>query len=220
MKTTLITAALCLGLAASASADTTTLDLLDGLTTDNATSLLNDFQTTKFTADAFVSWLGGQSDGVYCTPMNGQNTIVADTSLTSGEDGYTLSVYSRRNYGGSVAGIAATIEDTSSLTSLDLSYTNSSLYSCDIYLVYQLDGEWEIDSTTISQGETATFTVDLSDSSLTSSTVYVAVSVTGTASYRTGTISLTATSGAVPEPATATLGLLALGALALRRRRA
>ncbi len=219
MKTTLITAALCLGLAASASADTTTLDLLDGLTTSWATDLKNNFESTTFTADAFVNWLGSQSDGVYCTPMNG-GSIVADTTLTSREDGYTLSVYSRNNYGGSVAGIATTIEDTSSLTSLDLSYTNSSSYDCDIYLVYQLNGEWKIYSTTISQGETATLTVDLSNASLTSSTVYAAVSVTGTASYRTGTISLTATSGAVPEPATATLGLLALGALALRRRRA
>ncbi len=219
MKTTLITAALCLGLAASASADTTTLDLLEGLTTSWATDLKNNFESTTFTADAFVNWLGGQSDGVYCTPMNGGG-IVADTTLTSGEDGYTLSVYSRNNYGGSVAGIATTIEDTSSLTSLDLSYTNSSSYSCTIYLVYQLNGEWERDYITLSQGETATLTVDLSNASLTSSTVYAAVSVTGTASYRTGTISLTATSGAVPEPATATLGLLALGALALRRRRA
>ncbi len=219
MKTTLITAALCLGLAASASADITTLDLLEGLTTGDATDLKNDFQTTTFTAEAFVNWLGSQSDGVYCTPMNGGD-ILAMTSLTSGEDGYTLSVYSRNNYGGSVAGIATTIEDTSSLTSLDLSYTSTCSYGGTIHLVYQLNGEWTLKSEEFTAGDETTISIDLSNASLTSSTVYAAVEVHGQASTRTGTISLTAASGAVPEPATATLGLLALGALALRRRRA
>ncbi len=223
MKTTLITAALCLGLAASASADTT-LDLLENVADQGSSRLTYEFQSGGTTAITISSWLDEQSDGVYWTVRNagtGSNSNV-DAALTNNGDSYTLSFTNRQRYGGSAVGIATTIsEDTSSLTSLDLSYTASSGEAGTIYLVYQVNGEWTMESIAFTVGSEATISVDLSEKSLSSSTVYVQVATTsGYGTTTTGTISLTATSGAVPEPATATLGLLALGALALRRRRA
>ncbi|MCC8021468.1 MAG: PEP-CTERM sorting domain-containing protein [Akkermansia sp.] len=228
MKTTFITAALCLGLAASASADTTTLDLLSTVADMGTTHAAKAFSSTSnITASAIASWLGSQNDGLYWTHMNGSTTAAASgtdsvsPTLTSGESGYTLSFTNRAGYSGSVVGIATTISDTSSLTSLDLSYTESVNEAGTIYLVYQVNGEWTMKSTAFTVGSEATISVDLGETALSSSTVYaVVVTTTGGGSKETGTISLTAASGAVPEPATATLGLLALGALALRRRRA
>ncbi len=227
MKTTLITAALCLGLAASASADTTTLDLLSTVADTSTTHAAKAFNSTGISASTIAAWLGSQSDGLYWTHMNGSTTAAASgidsvsPSLTSGESGYTLSFTNRTGYAGSVVGIATTISDTSSLTSLDFSYTASTSVGGTIYLVYQTGGTWTMSSAAFTQNETATITVDLGETALSSSTVYaVVVTTTGGGNKSTGTISLTATSGAVPEPATATLGLLALGALALRRRRA
>ncbi len=222
MKTTLITAALCLGLAASASADTT-LDLLENVADQGSSRLTYEFQYGGTTAITISSWLDEQSDGVYWTVRNagtGSNSNV-DAALTNNGDSYTLSFTNRQRYGGSAVGIATTISDTSSLTSLDLSYTASSGESGTIYLVYQTGDTWTMDSAAFTVGSEATISVDLSETALSSSTVYVQVATTsGYGTTTTGTISLTATSGAVPEPATATLGLLALGALALRRRRA
>ncbi|MCC8020802.1 MAG: PEP-CTERM sorting domain-containing protein [Akkermansia sp.] len=227
MKTTFITAALCLGLAASASADTT-LDLLSTVADTSTVQVAYTFNSTStstenITASTIASWLNGQSDGLYWTFMNGSTSADNPVSptLTSGESGYTLSFWNRKNYNGSVVGIATTISDTSSLTSLDLSYTESVNEAGTIYLVYQVNGEWTMKSTAFTVGSEATISVDLGETALSSSTVYaVVVTTTGGGSKETGTISLTAASGAVPEPATATLGLLALGALALRRRRA
>ncbi|MCC8020406.1 MAG: PEP-CTERM sorting domain-containing protein [Akkermansia sp.] len=222
MKTTLITAALCLGLAASASADTT-LDLLENVADQGSSRLTYEFQYGGTTAITISSWLDEQSDGVYWTVRNagtGSNSNV-DAALTNNGDSYTLSFTNRQRYGGSAVGIATTISDTSSLTSLDLSYTASSGESGTIYLVYQTGDTWTMDSAAFTVGSEATISVDLSETALSSSTVYVQVATTsGYGTTTTGTISLTATSVAVPEPATATLGLLALGALALRRRRA
>ncbi len=226
MKTTFITAALCLGLAASASADTT-LDLLGTVADMGTTHAAKAFSSIEnITASAIASWLNGQSDGLYWTHMNGATGSYSETdsvspSLTSGENSYTLSFTNRTGYSGSVVGIATTISDTSSLTSLDFSYTASTSVGGTIYLVYQTGGTWTMSSAAFTQNETATITVDLGETALSSSTVYaVVVTTTGGGNKTTGTISLTATSSAVPEPATATLGLLALGALALRRRRA
>ncbi len=228
MKTTLITAALCLGLAASASADTT-LDLLETVADMDTTHVAKAFNSAdNITASAIASWLDGQSDGLYWTHMNGSTASAASgadsvsPTLTSGSDSYTLSFKNRQGYSGSVVGIATTIStDTSSLTSLDFSYTESVNENGTIYLVYQTGDTWAMDSAAFTVGSEATISVDLSEKALSSSTVYaVVVTTTGGGSKETGTISLTAASGAVPEPATATLGLLALGALALRRRRA
>ncbi len=222
MKTTFITAALCLGLAASASADTT-LDLLSTVADTGTAQVQYDF-SGGISATAIDSWLGSQSDGLYWTVMNGAEAPTGSVSptLTSGSDSYTLSFLNRPWFGGSVVGIATTISDTSSLTSLDFSYTEADNQGGTIYLVYQVDGEWTMKSTAFTVGSEATISIDLSETELSSSTVYaVVVTTTGTGgTSETGTISLTAASSAVPEPATATLGLLALGALALRRRRA
>ncbi len=223
MKTTLITAALCLGLAASASADTT-LDLLSTVADTSTTQVQYDFKANTISASTIASWLGSQSDGLYWTVMNGAEAASGSVSptLTANESSYMLSFLNRPWFGGSVVGIATTISDTSSLTSLDLSYTEADNQDGYIYLVYQVNGEWTMKSTAFTVGNEATISVDLSETELGSSTVYaVVVTTTGTGgTLETGTISLTAASSAVPEPATATLGLLALGALALRRRRA
>ncbi|MCD7799561.1 MAG: PEP-CTERM sorting domain-containing protein [Akkermansiaceae bacterium] len=222
MKTTFITAALCLGLAASASADTT-LDLLETVADMGTTQVQYDF-SGGITATAIASWLNGQDDGLYWTVMNGKEAPTGSVSptLTSGSDSYTLSFLNRPWFGGSVVGIATTISDTSSLTSLDFSYTEVDNQGGTIYLVYQVGDEWEMKSAAFTVGSEATISIDLSETALSSSTVYaVVVTTTGTGgTSETGTISLTAASSVVPEPATATLGLLALGALALRRRRA
>ncbi len=223
MKTTLITAALCLGLAASASADTT-LDLLSTVADMGTTQVQYDFYTDGITASTIASWLNGQSDGLYWTVMNGAAAASGSVSptLTASSDSYTLSFLNRPWFNGSVVGIATTISNTTSLTSLDFSYTEADNQGGTIYLVYQVNGEWTMESTSFTVGTEATISIDLSGTALSSSTVYaVVVTTTGTGgTSETGTISLTAASSAVPEPATATLGLLALGALALRRRRA
>ncbi|MCD8070880.1 MAG: hypothetical protein LUE08_05790 [Akkermansiaceae bacterium] len=225
MKTTLIAAALCLGLSAAASADIT-LDLLEnvaGTSPSNVTPSTAFQDVTTLSGDYIAVWLSGQSDGLYSTVRNNNTADVSviGASLTSGESGYTLSFTNRTGYAGSVVGIATTISDTSSLTSLDFSYTVSANEGGYIYLVYQVGDEWEIKSTAFTVGNEATISVDLSETALSSSTVYaVVITTSGAGNAETGTISLTATSSAVPEPAAATLGLLALGALALRRRRA
>ncbi len=224
MKTTLIAAALCLGLSAAASADIT-LDLLENVagTSPSNVTPSTAFQDATLSGDYIAAWLSGQSDGLYSTVRNNNTTDVSviGASLTSGESGYTLSFTNRTGYAGSVVGIATTISDTSSLTSLDFSYTVSANEGGTIYLVYQVGNGWEIKSTAFTVGNEATISVDLSETALSSSTVYaVVITTSGAGNAETGTISLTATSSAVPEPAAATLGLLALGALALRRRRA
>ncbi|MCD7798165.1 MAG: PEP-CTERM sorting domain-containing protein [Akkermansiaceae bacterium] len=71
---------------------------------------------------------------------------------------------------------------------------------------------------TDTEGNTSTQTTSTTMAS-TASISALSTSAAGLEGWTLGDITVTATS-AVPEPATATLGLLALGALALRRRRA
>ncbi|MCD8070505.1 MAG: PEP-CTERM sorting domain-containing protein [Akkermansiaceae bacterium] len=230
MKKTLAILAAAVLLPAMASADTT-LDLLSTLSTSTAiteisTSIFSSSITSTVTASNVTTWLSGQSDGVYGTALNGA-TNFSPTNLSftsSGDSSYTLAYTIRGGYGaGSVLGIVSTIDaDLSSVTSLSLSYTNvNAAISSSLTLVYQVDGEWVSRQVSFSSTSGGTVTVELEGDTLSASTVY-AVLATSKDSWTqtTGTISLTATSSAVPEPATATLGLLALGALALRRRRA
>ncbi|MCC8020365.1 MAG: PEP-CTERM sorting domain-containing protein [Akkermansia sp.] len=230
MKKTLAILAAAVLLPATASADTT-LDLLSTLSkstsiTEINTSTFSSSITSTVTALNVTTWLSGQSDGVYGTALNGTaNYSPTSLSFTSaGDSSYTLGYTIRGGYGaGSVLGIVSTIDtDLSSVTSLSLSYTNvNTTISSSLTLVYQVNGEWTSQQVSFSSTDGGTVTVDLGENTLSSSTVYAVLATSkGSWTQTTGTISLTAASSAVPEPATATLGLLALGALALRRRRA
>ena len=88
-----------------------------------------------------------------------------------------------------------------------------------VYLAYQTENGWQAVESQATSG-TITVTADLSGNKLTSENVYVFVeSNQGRGNDSTFTASMTGELASVPEPATASLGLLGLVALMMRRRR-
>ena len=106
----------------------------------------------------------------------------------------------------------------SSLTfTVDLATSTGGTYR--VYLAYQTENGWQAVESQATSG-TITVTADLSGNKLTSENVYVFVeSNQGRGNDSTFTASMTGELASVPEPATASLGLLGLAALMMRRRR-
>lgn len=196
---------------------------MSGITADTVSAWMSANMTS-------ISAAGYNPEAVYASTLSGGNISINPMVTLNEETGtYGFTMINRAGYKGSVAGIATSItSDLSSVTGLTFSLdvtSAGSAGSSSLTLVYQTaENVWAsaVTNFTATDGETATVSVDFGDDiSLYSSTIYAVVATTsGYGSSFVSNLSLTATTASVPEPATASLSLLALGALALRRRRA
>ncbi len=194
------------------------------------------------TAAKVNSWLGAAQAGVwYGTPANGNNGGNPWDSLSIspleavGSDDLQVTFYNRKAYGGSVVGTKIDLgSDYANIQALtlvaDFSKLTSNSADMTLNLVYQKAGEtdWSIISvegtdTDWVTAQTQSLSIDLSEDVLGSQYVYLVASAReGTAGGEKSVIfSLNADyrTASIPEPATATLSLLALAGLASRRRR-
>ena len=177
------------------------------------------------TAQKVVTWLQG-------TTANGNSGSGIYGSVTaSGDTDVSVSFINRNAYGGSIVGTAVTLtSDYASYTGLTLSVDCAGLQSganfTTLNIVYQTAEGWQISQLTgqasslIQTG--MTLSVDLSGTPLTSDTAYIVMSTrNGGGNTNTNLLfSMSATAeDVVPEPATASLGLLGLSLLMLRRKR-
>ncbi len=227
MKTTLITAALCLGCIAFAAGEeeTITYTTTTGIYTGNDGGNYSSFSFTL--SDALFSGTASTTNAL-TTASDGSESYASSTlSLTS-----ILIV--ARNSGGTITADTLVITDSegnivatstgvtsSSQVNYDV-FDSSEYYTRNVYTYTFSDAEL-----TVGETYTATFYTNGSVTSQqliasyngnqTGSTVAASL---GDSNYQPGGMVITVSSVSVPEPATATLGLLALGALALRRRRA
>ena len=142
-----------------------------------------------------------------------------------------MSFINRNAYGGSIVGTAGTLtSDYASYTGLTLSVDCAGLQSganfTTLNIVYQTAEGWQISQLTgqasslIQTG--MTLSVDLSGTPLTSDTAYIVMSTRNGGGNTNSNLlfSMSATAeDVVPEPATASLSLLGLSLLMLRRKR-
>ncbi len=230
MKTTLITAALCLGCIAFAAAEdeTITYTTTTGIYTGNNGGSYSSFSFTL--SDALFSGtasttnaLTTASDGsesyasstlsltsILLVPRYTTGTITADTLVITDSEGNTVAT--------------STGVTSSSRANRDV-FDSTKFYTRNVY-TYTFSGA----ELTVGETYTARFYTngEVTNQQLiasyngngTSEGGAVAASLGSTRNYQPGGMVITVSSVSVPEPATATLGLLALGALALRRRRA
>ncbi len=239
MKKILISAALPLGIVASAQA--VEVNILNNLSTTTVSSYTTSFGSTSgatsVNATTVQSWLSSLSaNTIYYTTVSGGSSASPAATYSEGSLGFQNTY----NYGGAVVGFKYTLSDAdlSSGVSVSLSYTNISVgnSSCTnsivgyVAIVYQTGDTWTISNTssfTTTYGSNGNASVSLSGVTLSSSDIYLVVWTDKQASgsntgYRiSGTLAATATYAAIPEPSS--FGLLAgIGALALvvsRRRR-
>lgn len=183
------------------------------------------------TAQKVVTWLQGTT-GWQGTTANGNSGSGIYGSVTaSGDTDVSVSFINRNAYGGSIAGTAVTLtSDYASYTGLTLSVDCAGLQSganfTTLNIVYQTAEGWQISQLTgqasslIQTG--MTLSVDLSGTPLTSDTAYIVMSTRNGGGNTNSNLlfSMSATAeDVVPEPATASLSLLGLSLLMLRRKR-
>ena len=183
------------------------------------------------TAQKVVTWLQGTT-GWQGTTANGNSGSGIYGSVTaSGDTDVSVSLINRNAYGGSIVGTAVTLtSDYASYTGLTLSVDCAGLQSganfTTLNIVYQTAEGWQISQLTgqasslIQTG--MTLSVDLSGTPLTSDTAYIVMSTRNGGGNTNSNLlfSMSATAeDVVPEPATASLSLLGLSLLMLRRKR-
>lgn len=183
------------------------------------------------TAQKVVTWLQGTT-GWQGTTANGNSGSGIYGSVTaSGDTDVSVSFINRHAYGGSIVGTAVTLtSDYASYTGLTLSVDCAGLQSganfTTLNIVYQTAEGWQISQLTgqasslIQTG--MTLSVDLSGTPLTSDTAYIVMSTRNGGGNTNSNLlfSMSATAeDVVPEPATASLSLLGLSLLMLRRKR-
>ncbi len=237
MKTTLVTAALCLGLAASASA----IDLADAVYSTVSSAGFTNVTDTTFSS------VGSSRDLTTIVVVLDYSTVTS--LINSGElsSATTLFTFSNSNGNGIVVSISGSQSESGEYTLianiasgsyskasgnlLDTSYgsydaeTGTITFSVQTMdgnsgsRIYAADGSVYWSQVNIRWGKADNgynqITYSSTDALL---AVYAFDSALSSADITS--ISAQAAAAAVPEPAAATLGLLALGALALRRRRA
>ncbi len=229
MKTTLITAALCLGCIAFAAAEeeTITYTTTTGIYTGNGAGNYSSFSFTL--SEALFSGTASTTNAL-TTASDGSESYASSTlSLTSilivaGNSTGTISADTLVITDSSGNTVATSTGVTSSRqTNYDV-FDSSEYYTRNVYTYTFSDAEL-----TVGETYTVTFYTDGEVTNQRLMTSYngngtseggAAAASLSTAGYQPGGMVITVSSVSVPEPATATLGLLALGALALRRRRA
>ncbi len=213
MKKTLIALA-CLSSCALAGTYTYTADSFGDAGTYNASSLT---LTETLTCDGTVNWT-----------ISGTFTVGTETA---NEWGTALLASTTNPFADTYSGGFQFYLNSSNTFLVKLNSTNSEAYAITQSNITSGDTvsytlEYAADTSTLTvtleftdtEGNTSTQTASTTMSSDASISA-LSTSVVGLEGWTLGDITVTATS-AVPEPATATLGLLALGVLALRRRRA
>ncbi len=229
MKTTLITAALCLGCIAFAAGEeeTITYTTTTGIYTGNDGGSYSSFSFTL--SDALFSGTASTTNAL-TTASDGSESYASSTlSLTS------ILIVARYSTGTITADTLVITDSSGNTVATSTGVTSSSqvnydvfdserLYTRNVYTYTFSDAEL-----TVGETYTATF---YTNGSVTSQQLIASYNGNGTSeggavaaslrnnNYQPGGMVITVSSVSVPEPATATLGLLALGALALRRRRA
>ena len=183
------------------------------------------------TAQKVVTWLQGTT-GWQGTTANGNSGSGIYGSVTaSGDTDVSVPFINRNAYGGSIVGTAVTLtSDYASYTGLTLSVDCAGLQSganfTTLNIVYQTAEGWQISQLTgqasslIQTG--MTLSVALSGTPLTSDTAYIVMSTRNGGGNTNSNLlfSMSATAeDVVPEPATASLSLLGLSLLMLRRKR-
>lgn len=189
------------------------------------------FQGLRENTDAMANhlddWLS-DSSGWVGSKANGSTQASSYFKEAVGNDdgSVTVTYTNRKGYGGSGVGLKISLEsagyavdDYSSLTfTVNLATSTGGTYG--VYLAYQTEGGWQSVKSQASSG-TIAVTADFSGNSLISDDVYVFVeSNMGAGNDSSFTASMTGELASVPEPATASLSLLGLAALMMRRRRA
>lgn len=217
-----------LGAAAlSATAATVQIDL-SGY--DSGSDVNSSFQAYRGDPSAMANhlneWLANSSGWCGSKANTSSETSSYFKSAVGSEDGsVTVTYTNRRGYGGSGVGLKVSLDAAG--------YSADALFFSDIHSGFGYlhrrhlsglsglpDGNgWQAVESQATSG-TITVTADLSGNKLTSENVYVFVeSNQGRGNDSTFTASMTGELASVPEPATASLGLLGLAALMMRRRR-
>ncbi len=240
MKKTIIAAALCLGLATAASASytlgttnyTTTTGMFEGASSANVASFTFTLSDELFAGSASVS-------NALTTANDGSSTFTTQVGLTG------MKLVSRYSSNSQEVSVIKITDSSGALVATSTAITLNS--NGRNYDVFATDKYWSRESYTITfsalesvltVGETYTVMAYDSEGSALTLGLYGskngtgvgsgmnAAVMTGAASYQPGgmiisTTALVATADtpAIPEPATATLSLLALAGLATRRRR-
>ncbi len=183
------------------------------------------------TADKVVTWLQGTAGWQGTTANGNSGNDIYGSVTASGDTDVSVSFYNRTAYGGAIVGTAVTLtSDYASYTGLTLSVDCSGLQSganfTTLSIVYQTEDGWQISQLTGPAsaliGSGMPLFVDLSETALASDTAYIVMSTRNGAGNMNSSLlfSLSATAeDVVPEPATASLSLLGLSLLMLRRKR-
>ncbi len=236
MKTTLVTAALCLGLAASASA----IDLADAVySTVSSEGFINVTDTTFSSAGSTrdLTTIVVVLDYSAVTSLIDSGELSSATTLftfsQSGSNGIAVSISGSQSESGEytlIANIASGSYSKDSGNLLDTSYGSYNAETGTITFsvqtmdsnngtrIYAANGNVYWSQANIRWGQADDGYNQITYSS-TNALLAVYAFNSALSSEEITSVSAQA-AAAVPEPATATLGLLALGALALRRRRA
>ena len=238
MKTTLLISALMALCCSAGMAATVAIDLngetsngepISAVTKQKSFGNINSANT--ITAENVVSWLENTS-GWKGTPANGSYDTIFGNVTANGDNDVNVTFINRNARGGSVIGTTVTLTgDYANYTGLTLSVDCTGLQSganfTVIDIVYQTEQGWQISHLTgqasaLKNTGTNTLNVDLTETPLTSDTAYIVMSTrNGGGTYNSNlTFSMSATvKDVVPEPATASLSLLGLSLLMLRRKR-
>ena len=228
MKKILGTTIVLLGAAAlSATAATVQIDL-SGY--DSGSDVNSSFQAYRGDPSAMANhlneWLANSSGWCGSKANTSSETSSYFKSAVGNEDGsVTVTYTNRQGYGGSGVGLKVSLDaagysaDAFSSLTFTVDLATSTGGTSRVYLAYQTENGWQAVESQATSG-TITVTADLSGNKLTSENVYVFVeSNQGRGNDSTFTASMTGELASVPEPATASLGLLGLVALMMRRRR-
>ncbi|MCD7798097.1 MAG: PEP-CTERM sorting domain-containing protein [Akkermansiaceae bacterium] len=231
MKKSIIALALLSSAALAAEIPTTT-DITDPTqTTGNGTvswDTTSSGVSSTLTTWAFTFTMSVSSSASSAT---GTTTILSLTTSTNG-NGDTIASglgvkYDYTNTALTLSRANGTVLDSTNLLAVTDGATYTLAYDASTYTVYLGSSEGEYITYTFSSSPTTTVTLTSGSDGLhqwtnNATVVTTITSVADLTSIKGDSAAFASyvTTGSVPEPATATLGLLALGALALRRRRA
>ncbi len=222
MKKSIIALAL-LSSAALADEIPSTTDITDATQTTgngtvswNTTEVSSSLTTWAFTFTVDSSTTTSANKPLISMGTNGSNAV--GLSVVSTDGSYTELSIGSGNSTLSSSSLTVTSGATYTLAYDASTYTVYLGSSDGNYITYTFDPSSEV-TTTLTSGTLQQWTNTVSGAGTVSTTITSVANLTSVSGDSAAFASYV-TTGSVPEPATATLGLLALGALALRRRRA